>query len=455
MAIISTDIGSSLAGGGFAGGQPDILISPESVSRLPSTAGSEFDSETRLVQDVGSRLHEYETTNQQLHADLLDAANEKQHLVDALRDLHRQFHSLQQHADRQREVLISEGEELHACQRRIALLQKELVAIRADHERSRKLADVNETSKNAGKYEYVVASYRDALREMRRKLARQQAACAAQEKAQVELLRKMQLLEQRAEEFEGLHVQLANTEAELRKCLADREKQIGRLNKYIIRLQRELNLLNEGLHSQNLDVSVSDSGRDKIDSEPVPSAKARLKRNKRPADPVRQMILAAKRKARSHGNDETSRISASQPTSGNKDKTPPVVELPQERPKAMVTERPDKRKLPEQFVIVPVGDQIEGIQFPLNKKIMTVGRSPENDIRVRDLSISRFHTRIILENSGVTVEDLGSTNGLRVNSEHKKRYEIKHGDRFRIGRVEFELVDLAIRASGLRTEPTT
>ena len=117
--------------------------------------------------------------------------------------------------------------------------------------------------------------------------------------------------------------------------------------------------------------------------------------------------------------------------------------------------RPDEQELLQQFVIVPVAEEIEGIQFPLNRKIMTVGRSPENDIRVRDISISRFHARIILENCGVTVEDLGSTNGLKVNSEHKKRKQLKHGDRFRIGRVDFELVDLAIRARGLRTDLTT
>jgi hypothetical protein len=454
MAIISTDIGLLSAGGGIAGGQPDILISPESVSRVPSPAGSEFDSETKLVQDVGSRLHEYETRNQQLHADLVDAANEKQHLVDELRELHRQFHSLQQHADRQREVLISEGEELRACRQRIALLQKQLAAIRADHERSRKQEDANGNSTNPGKYEYVVESYRDALGEMRRKLARQQAAFAAQKKAQVDLLRKMQLLERRAEELEGQGDQDADAESELRKCLADRQKQIARMNDYIIRMQRELNLLTDGLYSRNLDARLSDNRRSNIGNDSSSSAKARQKQNKRPVDPVRQMILAAKHKARLHGNDETPGNSNCAPVSRGKDKASRG-DAPTATPEKVAAERLDEQDLPQQFVIVPVGDAIEGIQFPVNKKILTVGRSPENDIRVRDLSISRFHARIILENTGVTVEDLGSTNGLKINSQHEKRYEIKHGDRFRIGRIEFELVDLAVRASGLRTELTT
>ena len=455
MAIISTDIGLLSAGGGIAGRQPDILISPESVSRVPSPAGSEFDSETKLAQDVGSRLHEYETTNQQLHADLLDAANEKQHLVNALHDLHRQFHSLQRHADEQREKLTSEGEELRACRQRIALLQKKLATARADYERSAKQADLKENSTNAGKYEYLVASYRDALREMRKKLSRQQAAFAAQKKAHVGLLRKMQSLERLAEEFEGQQVQLANTEAELRKGLADREQQIARLNKYIIRLQRELKFLNDGMQAQDPAVSMPAGRRDAGGDESASSARAQQKRNKRPADPVRQMILAAKHKARPHGGDERSRISALPPISRDKDRTPRVVQPPQDAPKAIVMARPDEQELLQQFVIVPVADEIEGIQFPLNRKIMTVGRSPENDIRVRDISISRFHARIILENCGVTVEDLGSTNGLKVNSEHKKRKQLKHGDRFRIGRVDFELVDLAIRARGLRTDLTT
>lgn len=455
MAIISTDIFPTSAGAGLTGQQPDILLSPESVSRLPSPAGSEFDSETKLARDVGSRLHEYETTNQQLHDDLLDAANQKRHLVEALRDLHRQFHLLQQCAEKQREKLVSESEELRACRNRIAVLQKELVVIRAEHERAAKHKDADGMSANTGKYDYVVTSYREALRDMRKKLARQQAALAAQEKAQVELHQQMQLLERRAEEFEGQDVPRASAESELRKCLADREKQIARLNKYIIRLQRELKFLNDDLASQNSEANESSSTRDEIRRRSLSSAKARQNGNRRPTDPVRQMILAARHKAGSQANNGTSRIAACTPIAGDKSKTSPVIGLPQERLKATVPERPDEQKLPQQFVIVPVSDAIEGIQFPLNKKIMTVGRSPVNDIRVGDLSISRFHARIILEQAGVTVEDLGSTNGLRVNSEHEKRYQIRHGDKFKIGRVEFELVDLAIRASGLRTDLTT
>jgi hypothetical protein len=237
--------------------------------------------------------------------------------------------------------------------------------------------------------------------------------------------------------------------------LADREKQIARMNDYIIRMQRELNSLTDGSYSRKLSASVSGGRREEIGDKSVSSVEAPQQGDERPGEPVRQMILAAKRKAKSRGKDATSRIAAFPSIPGDKGKTPSVVERPQEPPKVIVTARPDKQKLPEQFVIVPVSDAIEGIQFPLNKKILTVGRSPENDIRVRDISISRFHARIILENSGVTLEDLGSTNGLRVNSQHKKRYAIKHGDRFKIGRIEFELVDLAVRAEGLRIELTT
>lgn len=48
---------------------------------------------------------------------------------------------------------------------------------------------------------------------------------------------------------------------------------------------------------------------------------------------------------------------------------------------------------------------------------ITLGRSPECDVRVEDTSVSRIHARVELNERGVTIVDLGSRNGTRVRGE--------------------------------------
>ena len=432
MAVISTEIETLLPDPRCADGQLDFLLSPDSVSRVPAPAGTEFESKTKLVQDVGSRLHDYEKANLKLHAELEDAAIEKQKLVESLRELHGQFYALQSHAEEQRDALLSGGEELQACRQRIATLQKELAVMRANYERARKQQAVAQAPADTGKYDYVVASYRDALRDMKRKLACQQAAFAKQKEAQVELLRKLQTLEQQAEAFEGRKDRTADVEAELRNCLADRERQIAQLNKYIVRLQRELKFLNDGLQQKDT------------------VAKAAAPKQADNANDFVSTAVLGQKQQQSQGASGRERKAAGGGKSNGKNGQSPGEAIPVQSAVAE-TQGDSEPKESQQFLIVPVSDEIEGVQFPLDKEILTVGRSPENDIHIRAKSISRFHARIIVGKSAITIEDLGSTNGVHFNSKLVKQHKLRHGDRFNIGRVEFKLIDLAIQANGLRT----
>lgn len=46
---------------------------------------------------------------------------------------------------------------------------------------------------------------------------------------------------------------------------------------------------------------------------------------------------------------------------------------------------------------------------------LSLGRAPGNDIRLEDPFASAFHARIRLQRRGALVEDMGTTNGTRVN----------------------------------------
>lgn len=47
--------------------------------------------------------------------------------------------------------------------------------------------------------------------------------------------------------------------------------------------------------------------------------------------------------------------------------------------------------------------------------MLTLGRAPGNDLRLEDPFASAYHARIKVTRQGVIIEDLGTTNGTRVN----------------------------------------
>jgi two-component system response regulator AtoC len=78
-------------------------------------------------------------------------------------------------------------------------------------------------------------------------------------------------------------------------------------------------------------------------------------------------------------------------------------------------------------------------KFPLDKPAVTIGRSSDNDIVIREDFISRNHVQINPGQDSIVVKDLGSTNGINVNGEKVKEALIKIGESFILGKMEFFL----------------
>ncbi len=82
-----------------------------------------------------------------------------------------------------------------------------------------------------------------------------------------------------------------------------------------------------------------------------------------------------------------------------------------------------------------------GQRFPLGDAL-SIGRSAGNDITLEDDWISAQHLRLRRQNGAWMAEDLGSTNGTRVNGRPLKgAARVKSGDVLDLGRVKLRVVD--------------
>ena len=85
--------------------------------------------------------------------------------------------------------------------------------------------------------------------------------------------------------------------------------------------------------------------------------------------------------------------------------------------------------------------KLRGKIFELDKDVMTIGRKDENDIPLKDGSVSGRHAEICkVENEDGTVSyllrDLGSSNGTRINSVPVEEQYLKSNDLIMFGSVE-------------------
>jgi chromosome segregation ATPase len=81
----------------------------------------------------------------------------------------------------------------------------------------------------------------------------------------------------------------------------------------------------------------------------------------------------------------------------------------------------------------------EGIVHVLGHRT-TVGRTPDNDLRIDVDYISRHHAVLLYAAGGTTVEDLDSTNGVFVNNMRVARRQLSAGDLVTFGKTTFRFL---------------
>ena len=89
------------------------------------------------------------------------------------------------------------------------------------------------------------------------------------------------------------------------------------------------------------------------------------------------------------------------------------------------------------FALVVERGPRKGMTYLLRPGNTTIGRHPESDIFLNDVTVSRHHCRFKVASDSIAVEDSGSTNGTYVNDERVDETSLKAGDEVLVGRFHF------------------
>ena len=75
-----------------------------------------------------------------------------------------------------------------------------------------------------------------------------------------------------------------------------------------------------------------------------------------------------------------------------------------------------------------------GSRYLLDTDLSTVGRHPESDIFLDDITVSRRHVEFRREEGTFRVQDVGSLNGTYLNGDRVDKAALQNGDEVRIGK---------------------
>ena len=86
-------------------------------------------------------------------------------------------------------------------------------------------------------------------------------------------------------------------------------------------------------------------------------------------------------------------------------------------------------------------------EYNMSKERYTIGRLPDNDVRIDNPAVSGHHSLIINILNDSFLEDLNSTNGTYVNGKLIKKHALQHGDVITIGHHQLRFSDQATNDS--------
>jgi pSer/pThr/pTyr-binding forkhead associated (FHA) protein len=72
---------------------------------------------------------------------------------------------------------------------------------------------------------------------------------------------------------------------------------------------------------------------------------------------------------------------------------------------------------------------------------MTIGRSPEAEVFLDDVTVSRNHALLVQRRDGLYIDDLGSLNGTYVNRRRIESHRLQNGDELQVGKYKLTYLE--------------
>ena len=85
-----------------------------------------------------------------------------------------------------------------------------------------------------------------------------------------------------------------------------------------------------------------------------------------------------------------------------------------------------------------------GSRFALDADVITVGRHPDSDIFLDDVTVSRRHAELRRAGPGFDVVDVGSLNGTYLNKDRVETALLSNGDELQVGKFKLVYVSLGL-----------
>jgi hypothetical protein len=92
-------------------------------------------------------------------------------------------------------------------------------------------------------------------------------------------------------------------------------------------------------------------------------------------------------------------------------------------------------------LVIRLGGGRAGDQFPVGPVRTSIGRAPQSDVFLDDVTVSRDHAVLEQREDGIHITDQGSLNGTYVNRERVEDARLSDGDELQIGKYRLAFIE--------------
>jgi FHA domain len=92
-------------------------------------------------------------------------------------------------------------------------------------------------------------------------------------------------------------------------------------------------------------------------------------------------------------------------------------------------------------LVIRAGGGRSGEVFNVSGERMAIGRSPDAEVFLDDVTVSRNHALLVRRRDGLYIDDLGSLNGTYVNRRRIESHKLANGDELQVGKYKLTYLD--------------